>query len=48
MASPAFSEVRKHLTEVNADPAKALDEKLLESLNGQILGMFFGSGKSFR
>jgi hypothetical protein len=48
MASPAFSEVRKHLAEVTADPAKALDERLLETLNGQILGMTFGPIKGFR
>ncbi len=41
MASPTFSEVRKHLAEVAADPTKALDERLLENLNGQILGMGF-------
>lgn len=39
MASSAFSEVRKHLAEVAADPAKALDERLLETFEGQILGM---------
>ena len=39
MASSTVSDVRAHLVEVAANPTKALDVKLLETLSGQILGI---------
>lgn len=38
MASSIFGVVRMHLADVAANPAKALDDRLLETLNGQVLG----------
>ena len=38
MASSTFGVVRMHLADVAVNPAKALDDRLLETLNGQVLG----------
>ena len=50
MASPTLSEVRTHLAEVAANPTKTLDERLLETLKGQILGveLWWPPGASYK
>ena len=41
MALPALlDQVQSHLQEVRNDPAKGLNEKLLEHVDGQVTGMW--------